>query len=190
MPKNGARRGGAVTWSLGAIVVVVLSTTGCEATWMVVRESGPPSALKGLKTYTVESSFDGLTIGRKTEAEFISRDHRRLLPPNFVEKFSERAEGYSVREGRAGSGADVHLKVNYTFIEPGGWYVFWTVGTKVIATLSFFVAGVETDVIEMTGGAMGGNILSTYIGRITMSGKRMGVAAALFVQQANRSTEK
>jgi hypothetical protein len=59
-----------------ALMAALALLVGCAPPWMVVKQSGPPSALQGVRSVSVSFDYTGLMVngmgGAKSEAEWVA----------------------------------------------------------------------------------------------------------------------
>ena len=150
-----------------ALVTMTMAMIGCGPKWIVVKQSGPPSALKTVSAVSVSFSYAGLMVGGgagdKPEAQWVAE--KNVEEPGYeatwIDLKSKWEEAYMaglaktspvpVTRSIAGTpapGGAVDLVVVLTRIQLGKYMVVAAKQTIVDVTHSFQVGGAAVDEIQ------------------------------------------
>ena len=175
-------------------VFAVLGAAGCGHDWTVLRASGPPSALRGARTFAIASDFSGVHVegegaaGERTPEENV---HDAMLAGLRAE-----SPGRALPAAEAGTGPDVVLvAVKYVHIDPGVITPFaGKRDARVTARVRFIRGGHDLDEIELTVASRahvdldptdaGGH--GTKNGRLRLCGRQLGWRIARFLTGATK----
>jgi hypothetical protein len=165
----------------------VAGLVGCGPAWTVVRDTPPPSPLKGAGPISVSFDYSKLMIGGKNEQEWVQSkmaadpayekswtDLKASFETNFLSGLGE-AWAPGAQPGPPGPG--VHLFVVPQSMTMGKYVVVAATATTVNTRLAFVVDGKDAGEIAITG-AQSATIMTpsvhqhmpgvaSYIGRTT-----------------------
>jgi len=145
---------------VGLMFVLLTALVGCAPHFVVLRDGGTPSPLRGVGPISVSFDYSKLYISGKTEAEFVQE--RAVAEPDYPRKWSELKgafesnliSGFSdtwpgVTQGPPGPGG--HLTVFPTALTMGKYMLVAATSTSVTGTMAFAVNGQDADAIEVRG---------------------------------------
>jgi len=166
---------------------------GCGPRWKVIQQSGPPSALFGVKSYAVGASYDGLSVGGGSEAAHLAdkdaesraqwEADKRGMQDELLAGLRLEARDYSFEEGA--EGAEGELEVEWVFVEPGMFSYVLNLPTHVTARLAFKVGGEVVDRIEIRQSENATAFNASSGGRMRSCARRIGVIGGKFVNHVN-----
>ena len=176
--------------ALGAVTLA-----GCGPTWMVVRDGGSPSPLRGAGPITVSFDYSRFSVEGKNEQEFVQgklvkypeypttwAELRQQLEVNFINGFAEWPGGV----GAGPPGPGVHATVFPTALTIGHYMVIAATPTTIDATVAFTVNGLPADEIALTRSEPASAFRPTVFAHVPPIGVYMGQATNRFVQSKNK----
>jgi hypothetical protein len=181
-----------------ALAGALLLATGCTP-WSVIRESGPPSALKGAPRIEVSFDYSQASLGGMSEAAWIARqppdeqaayaEVKRNMDEAFLAALA-RTAGVSVipvAPGVPPSQEAAQLIVRYTFIEQGKYAVFFRMNSEVQAILAWGRSGQITDEIQIQRTVEAELSRPAIIQRMRVATDQLGELGAKFFRQAQET---
>lgn len=180
------------------LVASFVIAAGC-APWKVIRESGPPSALKGAPRIEVAFDYSQASLGGMPEAAWIARqppdeqaaydEVKRGMDAAFIAAIA-RSAGVSVvpmAPGAPPSADAAQLTVQYTFIEQGKYAVVFRMDSQVDAILSWGRNGQVTDQIQIRQTVEATLTRPAILQRMSVAGDRIGELGARFFREAQET---
>jgi hypothetical protein len=150
---------------LGASLVLVaaLVLAACGPHWVIVRQAAPSPFGPTAKVFVDRVSLDGLMVGEKTEAEWMSEKEastraswdgdKQAINDKFMEAFYDAARGVALNTTPQGS---FIVRAHIVHYEPG--YYAYIVNRPATLDAEFFIldpAGNVLDEIRLKGAANG-----------------------------------
>lgn len=182
-----------LSWALGLGVVATLGLVGCGPPWDVVKQSGPPSALRGVGQIGVAFDDSELLVGRhrQTETEWLSdkspervRDYHevwRAAEDTFIHAMNAELP---VPVTRAGPQDEVTLVVRWGATVLGKYVGVYAEDTFLSAYLDFTVRGRLTDRITGWTVVEAGMARPSIRSRMDAAARRLALMGAEYVKRA------
>lgn len=170
--------------------LLVLGLAACGPSWTTVRQSGPPSALKGAQAVVVAFDYDELLIGRVPAASYLAG----LEPPERTELervLQAMADGFLAEltvalpmrvEPADGppEGGEVLVTARFRAMELGRYRVDRRIDSQLVTDLEWSVGGASTDVIRTRTRVQASSSRPTRLGRMQVAAEKTAAIAADF----------
>ena len=177
--------------ALGAVTLA-----GCGPTWMVVRDGGSPSPLRGAGPISVSFDYSRFSVEGKNEQEFVQgklvkypdypttwADLKKQLEVNFMNGL---AAEWPPGVGFGPPGPGVHATVFPTALTIGHYMLIAATPTTIDATIAFTVNGQPADEIAVTRSEPASAFRPTVFAHVPPIAVYMGQATNRFVQSKNK----
>ena len=180
--------------ALTLLVTTAPALAGC-APYVIVQQSGPPSALQGVKQVTVRFDWSQVRVLGKTEAAYLAEKTAEEQQDFMVIKGETDAAILQGLRGSAGGvsfapgGPEVDarapaLVVQYAEVETGIYTFVYNTPSKVLARFVWSSDGKVTDVID-TQSAVGASMTTpSDHQRMEMVGRNLGAMAGKYFVKA------
>jgi len=170
---------------------------GCGPPWRVIRQSGPPSALRGATQVIVATDLSAMYVNGKTVDQVMaerSPDEQRAmgeaiaaLQTGFIQGFATNTRvSAPVAQGPPMRGEGVRVTARFTNVDPGKYAFVYTRDTMVTARIVWTIDGQVVDEIETTRRVDASMSQPAIIQRMRIGGRRTGELAASFFRRARR----
>jgi hypothetical protein len=180
-------------------VIALLALVGCGVPWIVVKQSGPPSALKGINGLAVSFNYAGMMVGGmggdKPEAQWVSEksaedanyqttwaELKAKYEGVYLESLAAKSPVPVTRSNGApapGNAADV--TVTLTRLQIGKYMVVSAVASTLDVTHSFSRNGQVVDEIRTSGSVTPSMYSPSIFQHVGKLGQQAGALAAKFV---------
>jgi hypothetical protein len=175
---------------LGAALVlaVALVLAACGPHWVIVRQAAPSPFGPAAKVFVDRVSLEGLMVGEKTEAEWMSEKKadtqdswegdKQAMNEEFIQAFYDKAKGVALSTTPQGS--NFIVRAHFVHYEPG--YYAYVVNRAATIDADLFIqdpAGNVLDEIKLKGAANG----ISAGGRARSCASQIGGAAGDYVHQ-------
>jgi len=190
---------------LVAALLVSTLVTGCGVPWTVIRESGPPSALKGVEPIDVAFHYDETVVEGKPIDRWVAdktaedpeypitwADLLGRLESHYVRGLKDVAEATVSVAGERGDGGaseGVGLDVHVVSMELGKWIPFALPPTIVDVRMVWNVDGRATDEIGASARMSPSAIYASVFQHIGPVGQRLGRIGAEFYNAKQEDEE-
>lgn len=175
---------------LGAALVLAtaLVLAACGHHWVIVRQAAPSPFGPGAKVFVDRVSLEGLMVGEKTEAEWMSEKKagtqdswegdKQAMNEEFMQAFYDKAKGVALNTTPQ-QGSFI-VRAHFVHYEPG--FYAYVVNHDAIIDADFFIldpAGNVLDEIKLKGSAGG----VSAGGRARSCAAQIGAAGGDYVRQ-------
>ncbi len=175
------------------LIALSLGSVGCGPPWTIIRQGNPNPLTPQVQLAVDNTSFNGLMVGKKSEAEYLSEKKPETQQSFQNDKLAFMGGFTAGIQGQRGpldiAGPDQAagrflVKSNVEFLEPGNFNGFVNIATemrtKVMVTDP---AGAPVDEIEIRC-VVGADIYHPAVGmRVTECGRITGNYAARYFKQ-------
>ena len=178
-----------------ALALGAVTLAGCGPTWMVVRDGGSPSPLRGAGPISVSFDYSRFSVEGRSEQEFVQgklvkypdypttwAELKQQLEVNFINGFAEWPGGV----GAGPPGPGVHAIVFPTALTIGHYMVVAATPTTIDANILFTVNGQPADEIAVTQSEPASAFRPTVFAHVPPIGVYLGQVTSRFVQSKNK----
>lgn len=171
---------------------------GCSPPWQVVKQSGPPSALRGAGEVAVQFDYSEAYVGDTPMAEYVAE--REVDEPDYANTMSELLgkfesfymEGFTnnwqaakqLPAEAAAAGEHVVAKVKVRFLQMGKYIPFALPATIVRAGVEWLVDGQSTDEIAIEAAHSPSLMQPSVFQHIGYVGQDLGSYSSQFLESA------
>lgn len=184
-----------------AWLVALVALVGCGVPWIVVKQSGPPSALKGISAIAVSFNYAGLMVGGmggdKPEAQWVAE--KSAEEANYQTTWAELKgkwesvylEGLAAKSpvpvtrsnGAPAPGNAADVTVTLTRLQVGKYMVVAAKASSIDVTHTFSRNGQVVDEIRTSSSVMPSIYSPSIFQHIGKMGQHTGVLAGKFLSK-------
>lgn len=176
--------------ALGALIL--LACAACAPPWTVVRQSGPPSALRGAQSVGVYFDYSQAMVDGQPEAAFLAnnddvdaQEKLQSVKDAFEAGVMEGALGsVPVQVGKQFQGADVAVTVRVDSLVRGKYAVIYRRDTEVHVSMLWTRGEALTDEIQTNAYAQASMTQPSIVQRAQIAGREIGRILGKFFQNA------
>jgi hypothetical protein len=173
-----------------SLSLLLLGLAACGPSWTTVRQSGPPSALRGAQAVVVAFDYEELQIGQVPVASYLAG----LEPPERGELervLQAMADGFLTEltvalpmrvEPASGppEGGEVLVTVRFRAMELGRYRVSRRIDSQLVTDLEWTVDGRTSDIIRARTRVPASSSRPTRLGRMQVAAEQTASIAADF----------